>query len=174
MIYLRLFLTFFKIGFFAVGGAYSFIPLMEAEVVTKNAWLTRSEFLDILGVTSIFPGAISIKFSTYVGYKIAGIPGVICANIGNFLPPAVIIIAVSVFYNKYRESASVKSAFSLIRIAVFAMIIASAFRLAGFKNLMSASTSFIAIMFLAVFLTGKIHPAFIIIGAGLLGAIAGY
>ena len=85
MILFKLFLSFFRIGLFAIGGAYSFLPLIQREVVEKYHWLTKEEFLEVLGVVQIFPGAISIKFATYTGYKMAGVPGAIMANIGNLL-----------------------------------------------------------------------------------------
>ena len=59
MTYLQLFLTFFKIGSLSIGGAYSFLPLIDKEVVQNHAWLSHEEFLEVLGMVQIFPGAIS-------------------------------------------------------------------------------------------------------------------
>ena len=64
MILLKLFLVFFKVGLFAIGGAYSFLPLVEQEVVQGQRWMSRSEFLEVTGMVEIFPGAISIKLAT--------------------------------------------------------------------------------------------------------------
>ena len=75
MILAKIFFTFFRIGLFAIGGAYSFLPLIQKEVVEKSHWLTKEEFLEVLGVVKIFPGAISIKFATYTGYKWPGYRG---------------------------------------------------------------------------------------------------
>ncbi|HAH21030.1 MAG TPA: chromate transporter, partial [Candidatus Omnitrophica bacterium] len=75
MILFKLFFSFLRVGFFAIGGAYSFLPLIEKEVVQKYGWLSKEEFLEVLGMVNIFPGAISIKYATYTGYKIAGIWG---------------------------------------------------------------------------------------------------
>ncbi len=170
MILIKLFFSFFKIGLFAVGGAYSFLPLIENEVVQKHGWLTKGEFLEILGITVIFPGAISIKYATYVGYKIAGIPGVLLANLGNFLPPALLIIGATMLYKEYKDVQAVKGAFNMVRVAMFAMIIAVAFKLIGIKNLASFKSVLFAVIFLGLFFSGKLNPAFIIIGAGLIGA----
>ncbi|MHC4720497.1 MAG: chromate transporter, partial [Planctomycetota bacterium] len=87
MVLLKLFVTFLRIGFFAFGGAYSFLPLVEREVVENHQWLEKGEFLEVLGIVKVVPGAISIKFATYTGYKVAGVPGAIVANIANLLPP---------------------------------------------------------------------------------------
>ena len=97
MILFKIFFSFFRIGLFAIGGAYSFLPLIQKEVVERYQWLTKEEFLEVLGVVKIFPGAISIKFATYTGYKVAGIPGAVVANIGNLLPPVVLILLATYF-----------------------------------------------------------------------------
>ena len=103
MILFELFLAFFRVGLFAIGGAYSFLPLIEKEVVERYQWLTKEEFLDILGITKIFPGAISVKYATYTGYKIAGVPGIIVTNLGNLIAPIVLVLFASLFYAKYNK-----------------------------------------------------------------------
>ena len=171
MTILKLFLSFFKIGAFAFGGGYSFLPLIEREVVEKYHWLTKEEFLDVLGIATTFPGAISIKYPTYVGYKIAGIPGAIAANIGNIVAPAVIIIFAFNIYMRYKNIPAVKSAFSMIHLAVFAMIIAVAFQLVNINHLIQIKSLLAVIICFVLFLYTKIHPALIIIGAGIVGAL---
>ena len=91
--FIELFISFFKVGSFSFGGAFSLIPLIEKEVVQNHNWLSQDDFLKVLGMAEVFPGAISIKFATYTGYKVAGIPGAIVANLGNFIMPATIIMA---------------------------------------------------------------------------------
>ena len=128
MILIKLLFVFFRIGLFAVGGAHTFLPLIEREAVQNYHWLTRKEFLDVLSIVKIFPGAISIKYATYIGYKIAGIPGAISANIGNILAPVMCIIFASIFYARYKAVPIVKDAFDAVRLSVFAMIVAVAFQ----------------------------------------------
>ncbi|MEW6170379.1 MAG: chromate transporter [Candidatus Omnitrophota bacterium] len=169
MIYLQIFLSFFKIGLFAIGGAYSFLPLIEKEVVVKYAWLTKQEFLDVAGIVKIFPGAISIKYATYVGYKIAKIPGAILANLANLLGPALLILFITTVYLKYKDLPQMKNAFSLIQIVIFAMIIAVAIQTITLSQLMNIKNIVIAISAFVLFLTTKIEPALIIIAAGILG-----
>lgn len=167
---LTLFLVFLKIGLLAIGGAYSFLPLMERELVVKYGWLTQDEFLEILGMVRIFPGAISIKFATYVGYRVAGIPGMVMANMGNFLGPAAIILLISHFYLYFKDESRVEGAFKMIQLAVFAMIISMAFQILKHQP----QVNFVGVLvimgsFLIFYLT-KLHPAFIIVGAGVVGA----
>lgn len=167
----NLFLAFLRVGLFAIGGAYSFLPLIEKEVVQRYHWLTREEFLDVQGITQVFPGAISIKYATYTGYKIAGFPGALLANLGNILAPTLLVIFASVFYTKYKNTPAFKGAFEAIRFCVFAMIIAVAFQTIDIRNLMQAKGILIVVLSFAIFIFTKIHPAIIIISAGILGGI---
>ncbi|MBL7081885.1 MAG: chromate transporter [Candidatus Omnitrophica bacterium] len=171
MVLVNLFLAFLRIGLFAIGGAYSFLPLIEREVVQKYNWITKDEFLDVLGLVNIFPGAISIKCATYTGYKIAGIPGVLAANLGNFLGPAILIIVALGLFTKYRNLPSIKRAFDMIQLAVFAMIIAAAFQLMNINQLIQLRSLSIIIISFILFTYTKIHPALIIIGVGMLGVV---
>src|SRR3989338_6873739 len=171
MVLVNLFLAFFRIGLFAIGGAYSFLPFIEREVVQKYNWLTKEEFLDILGIVKVFPGAISVKFATYTGYKTAGICGAILANLGNILGPAILIIFTSRLYLKYKGSPSINGAFNMIQLVIFAMIVAVAFQLVNVNQLVQFRNLFIIVISFIVFAYTKIHPALIIIAAGVYGAI---
>ena len=169
MVLINLFLVFFRVGLFAVGGAYSFLPLIDKEVVQRYHWLSKEEFLDVLGLTKILPGAISIKYATYTGYKIAGLPGAVLANLGNLLAPVLLVFFASLFYAKYNNLPAVKSAFNMIQLVVFAMIISVAFQLVNVSQLIRPGNALIVIITAILFLYTKIHPALIIICAGFLG-----
>jgi chromate transporter len=170
MIYWQLFLSFFKIGLFAIGGAYSFLPLTEKEVVEKYQWLTKAEFLDISGFVKMFPGAISVKYATYAGYKMGGILGVVVANFANLLAPAVCVMAASFLYFKFRQNPAVKGAFSMIQLVVFAMILAIAFQAIDIGQLARWQSLCVVVIAFALFVYSKIDPAVIIILAGIFGA----
>lgn len=170
MTLVKLFFAFFKIGLFSVGGAYSFLPLIEKEVVGTYHWLTQEEFLEVMGMVRVFPGAISIKYATYTGYKIAGIPGLIAANLGNCLPPIILIIIASTLYVKYKNVPRVTGAFKVIQLVIFSMIIAVAFSLINVNQLIQIKSLCIIIVSFVLFTYTKIHPALIIICAGLVGA----
>jgi len=171
MVIINLFLAFFRIGLFAIGGAYSFLPFIEKEVVERYHWLTREEFLDVSGIVKIFPGAISIKYATYTGYKMSGILGAISANLGNILAPALTVIFASVFYTKYKGSPMIKGVFDTIRPAVFAMIIAVSFQVIDIRNLIEARSLLVIILSFLIFVYTKLHPAIVIILFGIMGAI---
>ena len=165
-----LFIVFLRIGLFAIGGAYSFLPLLQKEVVEGRAWLNKEEFLEVMGMVKIFPGAISIKFATYTGYKVGGVPGAIVANIANLLAPACLIFVATLVYKHFKESPQIKGAFDTIQVAVFAMIIAVAFQTFNVAELIKWHNVLIVLVVFLLFLFTKIHPALIIIGAGLIGA----
>jgi chromate transporter len=170
MVSAKLFFAFLKVGLFAIGGAYSFLPLIEKEVVEKYRWLSKEEFLDVLGMVQIFPGAISIKYATYTGYKIAGIMGAIAANIGNLLAPVLLILFGSFLYARYKNAPSIKSSFGMVQLAVFAMIIALAFQTVNINQLSHFRNILIIVLSFILFVYAKVHPALIIICAGILGA----
>lgn len=170
MILLKLFVAFFKIALFAFGGAYSFLPLMESELVRNQHWLEKAEYLDVIGITKLFPGAISIKFATYTGYKVAGVPGAIVANIANLLPPVLFVILASSLYSKHKDIPFIKAGFEMVQYAVFAMLIAVAIQLVDKSQIFQLRHILIIIASFGLFFYVKVHPAFIIVAAGVLGA----
>lgn len=171
MIYYQLFLSFFKVGLFAIGGAYSFLPLLEKEVVERQGWLSPGEFLDISGLVKIFPGAISIKYATYTGYKMAGWLGVLIANFANLLAPAALVIGAGLFYQKFKTGPRLKGAFSAIQLVVFAMIIAAAFQTVDLDSLRRAWSLLVVVAAFTLFMFTRLEPALIILAAGFLGAL---
>ena len=171
MVLAELFWVFMKIGLLAFGGAYSFLPLIEREVVQGRNWLDKAEFLEVTGMAQAFPGALSIKYATYTGYKVAGISGAVVANLGNLLPTAVLMTLALLLYSKYKSVAFVKGGLDMVRYAIFAMIIAVAIQLVDKEHIFELKYLAVIAASFALFLFTKTHPAFIILGAGLLGAL---
>ncbi len=120
----KLFLSFLKVGSLSFGGAYSLLPVIENETVKNHAWLTNDEFLNILSMVEIIPGAISVKFATYTGYKVAGIPGVFAANLGNLTTPIILISLAAYFYNYIKSHEYLKNALNGVKFAILGMILA--------------------------------------------------
>jgi len=173
MVLLELFIAFLRISFFAFGGAYSFLPLVEREVVQNHHWLDKPEFLEVLGIVRVLPGGISIKFATYTGYKVAGVPGAIVANFANLLPPVLFIILALLVYSKYKDVPFVKASLQMVQYAVLAMIIAVAIQLVDKSQIFQLKYLFVIVVSLLLFVLTKLHPAFIIVGAALFGALIG-
>lgn len=171
MVILKLFMVFSKISLFAFGGAYTFLPLIESEVVQNQQWLEKSEFMEVVGITKMFPGAISIKFATYTGYKVAGVPGAIVANIANLLPPVLFVMIATLLYSRYKSVPVIKAACEMMQYAIFAMIIAVAIRLVDKSHIFQLKYVLVIVASFGLFFHAKVHPALIIIATGILGAV---
>lgn len=124
-----LFITFFKIGLFTFGGGYAMIPLIEEEVVHKKRFLTHQEALDLFIIAESTPGPVSVNSATYVGYKMAKLPGAFLATLGLVLPSFVIIILIATFYDQFIALTWVKAAFQGIQAAVSILIIGAGLKL---------------------------------------------
>lgn len=121
---IALFLSFLKVGSLSFGGAYSLLPVIENETVVHHSWLTNDEFLKVLSMVEIIPGAISIKFATYTGYKVAGIPGIIAANLGNLTAPVILISLAAYFYSYIENHEYIRNALDGVKFAILGMILA--------------------------------------------------
>lgn len=122
MIYLELFISFLKIGLFSFGGGYAAMPLIQDQVVTARQWLSMSEFTDLVTISQMTPGPIAINSATFVGIKIAGIPGALTATLGCILPSCVIVLLIAKLYLKYRNMDLLQGVLGSLRPAVVSMI----------------------------------------------------
>lgn len=123
-IFLELFLTFFRIGTFTIGGGYAMIPLIQREVVNKKHWIDEKEFIDMLAMAQSAPGVIAVNTAIFVGYKIRGFKGSLASVLGASLPSFTMILVIAVFFSNFRENPVVNSVFKGIRPAVVALIVA--------------------------------------------------
>ena len=121
MIYLQLFLQFFKTGLFAIGGGLATLPFLY-EISDKMGWYTHADVADMIAVSESTPGAIGINMSTFAGYLTAGIPGGIVATLSLAAPSLIIIIIISRILKKFSENKYVEYAFYGLRAASIAMI----------------------------------------------------
>lgn len=120
-IYLTLFLEFFKIGLFAIGGGLATIPFLY-DLTSKYDWITPQMISDMIAVAESTPGPIGINSAVYVGYNAAGIPGGLIASLGLVLPSFIIILIIAKMLQKFRENTYVSAIFSVLRPAVAALI----------------------------------------------------
>lgn len=125
MIYLRLFLTFLKIGAFSFGGGYGMISLMREECLAYG-WLTEAELLNMIAVAESTPGPIAVNMATFVGSAQGGLLGAVLATLGVILPSFIIILLIAVVLKNVLHFAGVKAAIKSIRPAVCGLIIAAA------------------------------------------------
>jgi chromate transporter len=170
--YFEMFYSFFKIGAFTIGGGYAMIPLIEKEVVDKKQWIDRDDFLDMLALAQSAPGPIAINTAVFVGYKMAGIPGMIFTVLGSVLPSFIIILIIASFFVGIKDSEAVERAFKGIRPAVVALIAAPVLRL-GKSAKINRKTIIIPILVAVLVAFAKITAVYIILAAAVLGILYG-
>lgn len=122
MIFLQMFLTYFQIGLFSFGGGYAAMPLIQSLVVDGKGWLTMAEYTDLLTIAEMTPGPIAVNSATFVGQKMAGLPGAIVCTLGCITPSVIIVLILAWAYTKYRNLDVVQSVLGELRPAVVAMI----------------------------------------------------
>ena len=110
-IYWNSFRTFFKIGMFTLGGGYAMIPIIEAEVVDKNKWIEKEEFLDLIAIAQSCPGVFAVNISIFIGYKMRKLRGALCTCIGTALPSFLIILLIAMFFHQFQDNNIVAAAF---------------------------------------------------------------
>ena len=122
MILWQLFLSFIQIGTFSFGGGYATMPLIQNQVIDLYHWLSFSEFTDLITISQMTPGPIAINSATFVGIKIAGIPGAIVATVGCILPSCILVTVIAYFYLKYRHLQLLQNILKYLRPAVVSLI----------------------------------------------------
>lgn len=124
-----LFFTFFKIGLFTFGGGYAMIALLEEEFIQRRKWLDKDEFLDMTAIAESTPGPVAINSATYLGYKLAKIPGAATATVAVCLPSFLIIYAISLFFEQFTQLTVIASAFKGIQVCVIYLIFSAGVRM---------------------------------------------
>lgn len=173
---LTLFWSFLQVGAFSVGGGYAAMPLIETQVCHLHDWLSANEFAHLVTIAEMTPGPIAINAATFVGTRIAGLPGAVIATLGCILPSCLILSALSFLYRKYRSLTLMQSALAALRPVVVSLIAG-----AGLSLLQSALWTGVptfcsvdwlqALLFLSAFLLlrwRRPSPILTMFGCGLL------
>lgn len=180
MIYLKLFLSFVQIGMFSIGGGYAAIPLIKNQVVELNNWLTMTEFADLVTIAEMTPGPIAVNSATFVGIRIAGIPGALIATFGCILPSSIIVLTFAYLFKKYKNLAVIQGVLNGLRPAVVALITSAGLSLLSLalwgnntQGIQFVDTNYLAlVMFLiALFILRKfkLNPILVMFGTGIIG-----
>ena len=178
MIYLQLFLSFLQIGLFSFGGGYAAMPLIQGQVVTAHGWLSMSEFTDLITISQMTPGPIAVNSATFVGIKIAGIPGALIATLGCILPSCIIVTVIAKLYLRYRELDMLQGILNSLRPAVVAMIASAGISIlitafwGSSASIALAETkwSLVVIFAICVVLLQKVkmNPVWVMVAAGVM------
>lgn len=170
MIYLQLFWVYFKIGLFGFGGGYAMLSLIQHEVVEKHAWLTDTQFTDIVAISQMTPGPVGINSATYIGYVASGnVWGSIIATFSICLPSFVLMLVVSRLLMKYKQNRWVDALFSGLRPAIVGLIAAAALSLMTPQNFPDLKSIGMCVGAFLLVRYAKIHPIIMIIIAGVVG-----
>lgn len=121
MIYLKVFLTFMKIGAFTFGGGYAMLAVIQEEVL-RNGWLSSEELTNFIAISESTPGPFAVNVSTYVGYQTGGILGAICATLGVVLPSFILVFLIAGIFDKFRENRIVRGCMSGLTPAIVGLI----------------------------------------------------
>ncbi|QRG86830.1 chromate transporter [Bulleidia sp. zg-1006] len=181
MIFIEMFLTYFQIGLFSFGGGYAAMPLIQSLVVEGKKWLTFSEYSDLVTIAEMTPGPIAVNSATFVGQKIAGMPGAIVCTLGCITPSLLIVLLLAWAYKKYRGLSIVRNILEEVRLAVIAMIagvgitilLLSCFKIHSLWQITNADIQWVELVLFVVSLIllrkKKVGPVQIIFGTAVIG-----
>ena len=162
----NMFIIFFKIGAFTIGGGYAMIPIIQEEIVNKNKWIKEEEFLDILAIAQSSPGPIALNTSIYVGHILGGVKGALICALGTVLPSFLIILLVATVFFQYRNNPSIERMFLGVRAAVVALIASAVYKLIKSFNF-NYTKLFMVILALFAVIFLNISPIYLILMGGI-------
>lgn len=181
MVYLYLFLEFFKIGLFALGGGPATLPFL-AELVNKYDWYTASELADFVAISEGTPGPLGVNMATYAGYNAGGLLGGVVATAGLVLPSLIIITVIAKFLKNFSKNRIVRGVFYAMRPAVTALIVSAVigiFTISLFTDKSGGFAVNVPLVIICVAAFGlmqmkklkKLHPAVWLVTAAAIGII---
>lgn len=122
----KLFTTFAQIGLFSIGGGYAIIPLIQAQVVNQNQWISQQTFTDIITISQMTPGPLAVNTSTFVGIQIGGIPGAVAATLGCVLAGVLLSSLLYLFFQRYQQSLYIFEVLNGLKSASLGLIVSAA------------------------------------------------
>lgn len=167
-----LFIIFFKVGTFTIGGGYAMIPLIEKEVVDKKQWIDREDFLNMIALAQSSPGPVAVNTAVFVGYKLKGIAGSIFAALGAIFTSFTILLIVAMYFIGIKDNPIVERVFKGIRPAVVALIAAPVIRM-GQSAKINKKTIIIPIIAVMLVVFFKVNAIYIILGSIIGGLLYG-
>jgi chromate transporter len=182
VILLILFVEFFKIGLFSVGGGLATLPFLY-RLADRYDWISPESIVDMIAISESTPGAIGVNMATYTGFQCAGIPGGLIATLGLITPCIIVIILVARILLSYKENALIQAVFSGLRPAAVGLIAAAGFsviRLSLYNEGAAVWYELLrwreGLLFAALFLCIRVlkkHPVVYIAAAGIVGIALG-
>lgn len=170
-ILMKLFISTLYLSAFTFGGGYVIVTLLKNKFVDQYHWIDEEEMLDLVAIAQSSPGAIAVNGSIVIGYKLAGIPGVLVSVLGAVIPPMVILSLVSVIYNQFISNPYVSAVLNGMQAGIGAVIMSVVYDMGtgivkehDLPQIIIAIASFILSYFFGV------NIIVIILAAALIGA----
>ncbi|MBT2683862.1 chromate transporter [Bacillus sp. ISL-37] len=173
MIYFHIFLAFFIPGILGYGGGPASIPLIENEVVDRYEWMSVNEFSEVLAMGNALPGPIATKMAGYIGYAEGGILGAIVGVFATVAPSLILMISLLGLLMKYKDSPRVKRLTIVVRpvIAVLLGVMTYDFFFSSYEGVGMMQTILIGGISFILMEKLKVHPAYVIAGSLVYGAL---
>lgn len=174
-ILVELFIVFFKLGAFTIGGGVAMLPLLQNTLIEEKKWFTEDEFLDIVAVTQSLPGVIAVNMATYVGYKKKGFIGSLVSTIGVTFPSFVLILLMANGISAIGDNSVVNGAMAALRATALGLIAVAVFQLApaAIKNKWAALSAVASFVMIAVFDINTAYVILLFLMLGIASAVAG-
>ena len=167
---LELFMAFFQIGLFSFGGGYAMLPFIQEQAIHVHGWLTTSEFLDMLGIAQITPGPIAINTATFVGFDTYGILGGLTATFAVVLPSFLIVLTISFFFNKFKDSKVMENIFKGLRPIVLGLVASAAVDI-GTEVFVDYKAVVISLIIFSLITFKRVNTIALIVLAGVMGVL---
>ena len=168
----QIFISFFKIGLFTIGGGYAMLPVIQEVVCQKKGWLRDEEFLDSISLTNSLPGPLATNAATFIGYRLMGIKGALAAILGTITPSIIIILLIAILFNTFIDNIYVQAFFKAVGPAVFALIISAVYKLAKSAKVHKSIVAFlVALLSFAAIAFFKVNSIFTVVAAALFALL---
>lgn len=168
----KLFFSTLYLSTFTFGGGYVIVSLLKTKFVDELHWIDETEMLDLIAIAQSSPGAIAVNGAIVVGYKLAGMPGILCSILGAILPPFVIITAISAFYTAFKENFFIQNMLSGMRAGVGAVIISVVYDMG--RGVAKLRSLVLILIMIGAFIANyyfKVNVILIILLTALIGAV---
>lgn len=172
---IRLFIEFLYVGFFSLGGGYATIPLIQERIIDVHGWITTSEFIDMITISQMTPGPLTVNISTFVGLNIAGVLGALVATTGAALVGVSLTMLIYSSYKKVDTKDKWNLFLKSLRISSTALIMLATVSI--FQLLLMPNNSFHAltlgvfVVLLLVSIKFKFETTHILLVSGIVGAL---
>ncbi len=125
----QLFLIFFKMGAFTIGGGYAMIPLIEKELTSRNL-IGKEDLDDVIVLAQSAPGLLAVNMAIYTGYRLGGLRGSMVCALAAVLPSFVIILLIAMVFTSFKDDPVVARIFQGVRPVAVALILVPAVNMA--------------------------------------------